>query len=104
MTFDAFVPTAQLVTNVTNGVNAVVTTASNHNFNVGDAVRLIVPVAYGMIVTYLQVIVLAITPTTITTNLDTSQLQPFVTPTFPPAFTSAQVTPITGLEQNLGLL
>lgn len=98
---DSFVPTAQLVTNVTNDVNAVVTTASDHNFNVGDAVRLIVPVAYGMNIQYQQTQVLAITPTTITTNFDTSQQKPFVTPTFPPAFTSAQVTPITGLEQNV---
>lgn len=98
---DSFVPTAQIVTNVTNATNAVVTTASDHNFNVGDALRLIVPSAYGMIVTYLQVAALAVTPTTITTNLDTSQLKPFVTPTFPPAFTSAQVTPITGVEMNI---
>lgn len=98
---DNFVPKAFLITNVTNEVRANVTTNADHSYFTGQIVRIIVPLAYGMNLNYVQTAITVTGSNTFQTEIDTTGQAAFVTPTFPPAFTSAQVTPISGVEDNI---
>lgn len=96
-----FVPKRRSVTNVTNALNAVVTTSEDHGYSTGQIVRMIVPKAYGMSLSYIQTPIEVLSPTSFQTNINTSNQLTFVTPIFPPAFTPAQVVPITGVVDNI---
>ena len=99
----SFVPVRCLVDNVTNAVNAEVTTTTDHGYETDQVVRLIVPPAYGMDV-YEQTRVVVTGSDTFVTEVDTSSQLPFVPPAYvpgAPAFTQAQCVPITGVEQNI---
>lgn len=96
-----FVPKRRRISNVTQARYAVVTTSENHEFEDGQVVRLIVPAAYGMNINYVQTTIDVLSPTTFETNVDTRGQLPFVEPTFPPAYTEAQVVPISGVENNI---
>lgn len=98
---DNFVPKAFLITNVTNELRANVTTNVDHDYFTGQVVRIIVPLAYGMNLNYVQTTITVTGSNTFQTEIDTTGQPAFVTPTFPPAFTAAQVTPISGVEDNL---
>lgn len=95
-----------LIVNVTNAVNAVVTTQTSNGFINGQVVRIIVPKAYGMELNYVQTSIVLIDDFSFFTQIDTSTLLPFVAPSFTPgnAFTQAQVVPMTGLEWNIAPL
>jgi hypothetical protein len=96
-----YVPKRREISAISNAIEAEVTTTEDHGYVVGQAVRVIVPSFYGMDIYYQQATVLTVpTTTTFTCDIDTSQLFPFVTPTAPPAFTPAQVVPISGTEIN----
>jgi len=98
-----FVPVRGLIDSVTNEVNAQVTTTTDHGYLTGYVVRVIVPPVYGMSL-YNQANIVVTSPTTFTTDLDTSNQLPFVAPTFAAngqAFTPAQVVPISGTEVNV---
>jgi hypothetical protein len=100
-----YVPQACLISNVTTAINAVVTTSTSNGFYTGQVIRIIVPQAYGMVVSYVQTIIRVIDDTDFITNIDTTGLLPFVAPTFTGvAFTQAQAVPITGLEWNIAPL
>lgn len=97
-----FVPQLQLIVQVTNSVTAEVTTAEDHGYNTGMVVRVNVPAIYGMSL-FNQTPIVVTSPTTFTTQIDTSQMNAFAIPTpYPPnAFTPAQVIPMTGQEMNI---
>lgn len=96
-----FVPKRRLLSNVTNALRAIVTTTEDHGYETGQIVRLIVPLAYGMHLNYVQAQIVVLSPTTFETDVNTSNQLPFVEPTFPPGFTNAQVVPISGVEDNI---
>ena len=96
-----FIPKRREISAVTSATRAEVTTTEDHGYFLGQFVSLIVPKAYGMSLSFVQAKILSIpTDTTFVTDVDTSQLLPYVTPTFPPAFTQSHVVPISGEEDN----
>ena len=96
-----FEPQYRIISSMTNEENAVVTTVEEHGFTTGWYVRLDVPLAYGMGADiYEQVVILVIDEVTFSTDFDTTNLNPFVTPTYPPSFTLAQAIPISGETRN----
>lgn len=96
-----FVPKRRLLSNVTNALRAIVTTIEDHGYETGQVVRLIVPLAYGMDLNYVQARINVLSNTEFETDVNTENLLPYVTPTFPPGFTEAQVVPITGTTDNI---
>ncbi len=91
-----------LISNITNAVRAVVTTSTSNGFIDGQVIRLIVPKAYGMTLSFVQTKIAIIDSVTFLTEIDTTGLLPFVAPTFNGvAFTEAQAVPISGLEWNI---
>ena len=96
-----FQPRRRLLSDVTNDLNALVTTTEDHGYIVDQILRFFIPSEYGMTVEYEIATVLTVPSTdTFTVDLDTSLLEVYVTPTEPPSFTQAQVTPITGTTDN----
>lgn len=97
-----FVPKRREISAVTNDVTPTVTTTEDHGYIVGQKVRLIVPLSYGMHLNYVQANILTVpTTTTFTVDVDTSNLSAYNTPTFPPAYTPSHAVPITGVEDNV---
>lgn len=96
-----FVPKRRLISNVSQAVRAIVTTDEDHEFEDGQIVRLIVPLAYGMNLDYVQAKIVVLNATQFETDVNTSNEAPFVNPTIPPAFTPAQVVPISGVVDNI---
>lgn len=97
-----FVPQLRLILSVTNARLAVVTTVGDHGYTTGMMVRVNVPLTYGMNL-FNQTTIIVTGLTTFITEIDTLNLDPFVTPSlYPPvAFTPAQVVPMTGIEDNI---
>lgn len=100
--FSDFVPQINLIQNVTNAHNAVVTTLTPHGYDNGIYVRVIVPLTYGMSL-YEQTQIVVTSPTTFITTIDTSNQSPFVPPSlYPPVgFTPAQTIPMGGVTDNI---
>jgi hypothetical protein len=97
-----FVPKRHRVTDISNDQYAIVTTQLPNGYELGQVVRLVVPNAYGMSLPYVQAKILALLSNTrFETDIDTRNQLPFVEPTFPPAYTEAQVVPISGVENNI---
>lgn len=96
-----FTPVRRLLASVTNGINAQVTTTVAHGYFTGQWVRLIIPGAYGMVLDYVPTLIEVLSDTQFETQVDTSSLLPFVSPSAPPAFTQAQVVPISGVTNNV---
>jgi hypothetical protein len=104
-----FYPRNQAIVNITQAVQAVVTTSVNHNYIVGQSVRLSVPAPFGMTqADGLLVNITAVTAGTFTTDLDTSGFSAFFFPNaaaYP--FTPAQAIPVgeeTDANSNPNLL
>lgn len=96
-----FVPKRREISAVTNDLEAEVTTTQDHGYELGQIVRLIVPAAYGMELNYVQAKILSITSdVSFVTDIDTTTVLPYVTPSTPPSFTQSQVVPMSGLEVN----
>ncbi len=96
-----FVPKARLIASVTISATAEVTTTEAHGYETGIVVRVIVPPVYGMKI-YQQTSIIVTGLTTFLTNIDTRLQADFVAPVFSGlAFNQAQVTPITGVEDNI---
>lgn len=100
--FSDFVPQLNLIQNVTNAENALVTTMTPHGYDNGIYVRVIVPPTYGMHI-YEETQILVTSPTTFQTQINTLSLNPFVAPTlYPPVgFTPAQTIPMGGTTDNI---
>lgn len=95
-----FIPKRRLISDVSREVNAVVTTSEDHGYESGLDVRVIVPLAYGMELQFVSTLIEVTSSTQFITAIDTRTQEPFVAPTFPPAFTDAQVVPISGETDN----
>ena len=96
-----FVPRRKEISDVTNATNAVVTTTEDHGYFNGQIVRLHVPEDYGMVLRFVQATILSVdSPTSFTTDVDTAELAPYLTPSTPPGFTQSHVVPISGVEDN----
>jgi hypothetical protein len=96
-----FYPARRFVVNISQAAQAVVTTSVDHNYTVGQAVRMHVPAAFGMIeMDNLVGNIVAITADTFTLDIDSSAFTAF---RFPLAaaipFTPAIVVPL-GEEAN----
>lgn len=90
-----FIPKRRLLQAVTNAEQPTFTTTEDHEYNVGDLVRIIVPSEYGMNIDYKNVTILSVpTSATFTADLDTSALFAFTVPSAP--YTEAHVVPIAG--------
>ncbi|MFZ1075273.1 MAG: hypothetical protein WAN50_02770 [Minisyncoccia bacterium] len=100
---DSFVPVANIITAFTNATVSQVTTNTPHGYVNGQVVRIIVPPAYGMNLFYIQTIITIVDTMNFLTTIDTTRQRPFIIPTFPPGFTPAQVTPISGVEMNIAV-
>lgn len=91
-----YYPTKQFLFNITRAAQAVVTTAANHNYQVGQSVRFNVGPAFGMTqIDGLLGNIVAVTAGTFTVDIDTTAFTAFVFP-LPAAypFTRAQVVPV----------
>lgn len=96
-----FVPKRREISAVTNALQAEVTTTEDHDYPVGQLVRLHVPEDYGMLLDTVKGVVLTVpTPTTFTVDVDTTQLATYATPSVPPAFSQSHVVPIDGITEN----
>jgi len=97
-------PAMRLVTNITNAVQALVTTSFAHNYQTGDIVRLIIPQGWGMVqANGLYGPITVVSPTTFTIAIDTSLFDQFVTPPNPSPYviSVAQVIPIGEVNSKL---
>ncbi len=95
-----FQPRGRLLSSVTNASQALVTTADDHGYVVGQLVRVFVPVAYGMLIDRIAARILTVPATTqFTLDFDSTASGTYVTPVTAP-FTQAQVTYITGITDN----
>lgn len=96
-----FYPRRRSIVDISQAVQAVVTTSVDHGYTVGQELRMHVPAAFGMIeMDGLAVDVVAVTPSTFTINVDSTAFTAFQ---FPLAaaipFTPAVVAPL-GEEAN----
>lgn len=99
--FADYIPKARLLAFVSSTILATVTTTEDHGYSVGFRVTLLVPPKYGMSLFYVDCLILEVPSTTsFRTDLDLSQSDPFVSPSFPPPFTQAQVIPQSGETIN----
>jgi len=90
-----FIPKRRLLQNVTNAQTPTFTTTVDHEYSVGDTVRIIVPLEYGMHIAYEVAEILSVpTSSTFTANLDTSANNTFAVPSSP--YTEAHVVPMAG--------
>jgi hypothetical protein len=73
-----FYPASRLIASITNAQNAVVGFFENHDFTIGEIVSFRVSPPFGMSeMNNQQSVVIAVTPTTITTNIDSLNYTPF---------------------------
>lgn len=89
-TYPVFQPAMRIITNVTNGFPAIVTTSFAHQYDTGLIIRLILPPGYGMDQVnqkFSQINV--IDETSFSIDIDTTDFQPFVTPESPTQFAQA---------------
>lgn len=74
-----FIPNLQYITNITQARSAIVTFLEDHNFTVAEWISFRVPPANGMIqLNNEKAQVTAITDTTVTIAVDTSNFYPFI--------------------------
>ena len=94
--FPVFQPAMRVISSITNGFPAVVTTTFDHQYISGTVMRLYVPVGYGMVQAnqlYGDIVVTG--ATTYTIDIDTTFFDPYLTPsTFPETSQYAQCIPI----------
>lgn len=99
--FADYIPKARLIAFISATLLATVITTEEHGYSVGFRVTLFVPEGYGMALRYVDCLILAVlSPISFQTDLDLSQSDPFVAPSFPPPFTQAQVIPQSGETIN----
>lgn len=99
--FADYIPKARLIANVTSTKDAVVTTTEEHGYSAGWSITLLVPPEYGMTLLFQDCRILeVIDAISFRTDLDLSQVDQFVAPSFPPSFTQAQVVPQSGTTFN----
>lgn len=81
LTSPVFTPAARVVTNITNGFPAIVTTSFSHGYMDELIVRLLVPYGWGMTqANQLFGDIIVLSPTTFSVSIDTTFFGAFVTP------------------------
>lgn len=107
-----FYPRHRFVINISNAVQAVVTTSVSHGYTIGQEVRMRVPSSFGMTqINDVHATIVAVTPGTFTLNVDSTAFTAFAFPdtTANPAlypFDWAQVIPMgqdTGVSLTQGV-
>ncbi len=79
--FPTFKPSMRIITNITNGNPATVTTSFAHGYSTGLIIRLILPSGYGMNqANQLFSDITVVDSTSFTIDIDTTLFQPFTTP------------------------
>lgn len=74
-----FIPNLQYISNITQAFPAVVTFTTNHNFIVGEWISFRIPPPNGMIqLNNQKALIVSITPTTVSINVDTKQFYAFI--------------------------
>jgi hypothetical protein len=74
-----FIPNLQYILNITQAAAAVVTFLTNHNFTLGEWISFRIPPPNGMIqLNNQKALITAITPTTVTIEVDSLQFFPFI--------------------------
>ena len=90
----------KLISNVTNAVNSVITTTTDHGYSTGMYVLVNVPRSYGMQLNNVTGKIIVLSSNTFQTNIDTTRLLAF-SPLAPGSqSTLAQVSPISGFFFN----
>lgn len=92
-------PLRMVVTNVTNAAQAIVTTQINHQYSIGDQLRLLVPLSYGMTIDKTIQIIAIPSANTLQCNLNTIGADPFAIPV--PLRNPAQLIPINQSVDNV---
>lgn len=100
--FPTFKPSMRIITNITNGNPATVTTSFAHGYSTGLIIRLILPSGYGMEqANQLFSDITVVDTTSFTIDLDTTWFQPFVTPDEQTQY--AQAVPIGEINSTVYL-
>lgn len=100
--FPVFKPSMRIITNITNGNPATVTTSFAHGYSTGLIVRLIVPSGYGMDqANQLTGDITVVDTLNFTIDIDTTLFQPFVTPGSPTQY--PQVVPVGEINSTVYL-
>lgn len=74
-----FIPNLQYISNISQASPALVTFTTNHNFTLGEWISFRVPPANGMIqLNNQKALVIALTLTTVTIAVDTTNFYPFI--------------------------
>ncbi len=74
-----FIPNLQYISNITQASQAIVTFTANHNFTLGEWISFRIPPANGMIqLNNEKALIIVLTPTTVTINVDSLQFYPFI--------------------------
>lgn len=93
--YPQFQPAMRIITAITNGSPAVVTTDIDHNYQTGLIVRLDIPQEYGMVqADKLFGPIIRIDSTSFSIEIDTTSFDPFVVPSALLVSTLAQAVPM----------
>jgi hypothetical protein len=93
--YPQFQPAMRVITAITNGFPAVVTTDINHNYQTGLIVRLDIPEDYGMVqANKLFGTITRIDATNFSIDIDTTNFSPFIVPGALIVSTLAQAVPM----------
>lgn len=80
--YPVFQPAMRIITDITNGFPAVVTTSFPHQYLTGTIVRLVIPPFYGMVqANQLFGDIVVLNDTQFSIDIDTRLFDPFVIPT-----------------------
>ncbi len=98
--FPVYQPAMRVISNITNGFPAIVTTTFNHQYHTGLIVRLDIPAGYGMTSANQKSGAIIVTgDTTFSIDIDTTNFVPFTTPpSYPQNAQYPQVVPIGELN------
>lgn len=84
-TFPIFKPAMRIISNITNGYPATVTTTFSHGYIDGLVIRFLIPPGYGMMqANQLFGAITVTSSTTFTIAIDTTNFVPFTTPVSAP--------------------
>ena len=96
-----YVPKPREIATITQGDITTVVTTSAHEYHEAQVVTFFVPIEFKMYeMNKVQAKVTIVDDYTFTVPIDSRQFNPFVIPNFPPAYTPAQVLPVTGEGYN----
>lgn len=100
--YPVYQPAMRIITNITNGYPATVTTSFAHQYGTGLIIRLVLPPGWGMVqANQLSSDITVTSPTTFTINLDTTLFNSFETPATPSQY--AQSVPIGEINSTVYL-